>query len=417
MISKLLLLITVGALVNQQALGYISSSHLEARQQHFKSAQHLKTTLPSTALLQDGIESMDLSKMQLSGLQGRALVSKEYPSLSEVKAAMPLGTFDKDTGLSLRFAAFDVFSTFVSGFLGIKYLLPVAAALFSGPILLNKAAGAALWILYSTIVGTCGIAMWVTAHECGHGAFSDNKRLQDFIGYTFHSLMLVPYYSWQRSHAVHHANTNHAVDGETHVPPILEQGTISGKAALQSVLGKPIGEAVFGTAQLIMHLLVGWPAYLLFGATGGTSRGLTNHFLPFQVSRPGSGVRQGTKLKELFPGSWKVKVFQSDFGVATVLAGLYFLSRQVGLDWVAAAYGGPLLAVNAWLVLYTWLHHTEVDIPHLAPEGFSFIKGAFHTVDRPYNKILWGSVDFLHHHIGSTHGQPPSPSPELVVWI
>ena len=28
----------------------------------------------------------------------------------------------------------------------------------------------------------------------------------------------VPYFSWQRSHAVHHAKTNHMTEGETHVP-------------------------------------------------------------------------------------------------------------------------------------------------------------------------------------------------------
>ena len=60
--------------------------------------------------------------------------------------------------------------------------------------------------------------------------------------------------------------------------------------------------------------------------------------------------------------------------------------------------------VNAWLVALTWLQHTDVDVPHLPAEGYSFIKGALHTIDRPYDKLLWGLVDFLHHHIGSTHG-------------
>ena len=60
--------------------------------------------------------------------------------------------------------------------------------------------------------------------------------------------------------------------------------------------------------------------------------------------------------------------------------------------------------VNAWLVALTWLQHTEVDVPHLPSEGYSFIKGALHTIDRPYDKLLWGLVDFLHHHIGTTHG-------------
>lgn len=57
------------------------------------------------------------------------------------------------------------------------------------------------------------------------------------------------------------------------------------------------------------------------------------------------------------------------------------------------------MVVNAWLVLITWLQHTEVDVPHMDAENWNFIKGALHTVDRPYGKVL----DFLHHRIGSTH--------------
>ncbi|KAJ1440849.1 hypothetical protein B484DRAFT_322834, partial [Ochromonadaceae sp. CCMP2298] len=75
---------------------------------------------------------------------------------------------------------------------------------------------AVLYAAYSVVTGTCAIGSWVTAHECGHGAFSDNRRLQDVVGFVFHSALLVPYYAWQRSHAVHHANTNHITDGETH---------------------------------------------------------------------------------------------------------------------------------------------------------------------------------------------------------
>ena len=69
-----------------------------------------------------------------------------------------------------------------------------------------------------------------------------------------------------------------------------------------------------------------------------------------------------------------------------------------------ALYGGPLLIVNAWLVLYTWLQHTDVDVPHFSGDNHNFVKGALHTIDRPYDKLdPWGLIDFLHHKIGSTH--------------
>ena len=70
-----------------------------------------------------------------------------------------------------------------------------------------------------------------------------------------------------------------------------------------------------------------------------------------------------------------------------------------GFISVLTIYIAPLLVVNCWLVIYTWLHHTDTDVPHLSGGEFSFLRGAFLSIDRPYGKLL----DFLHHNIGSTH--------------
>ena len=67
---------------------------------------------------------------------------------------------------------------------------------------------------------------------------------------------------------------------------------------------------------------------------------------------------------------------------------------QVGLLYV-----GPYLVCNAWLVTYTWLHHTSADTPHYEDEEWSYVRGAFCSIDRPYGRFL----DLAHHHIGSTH--------------
>lgn len=53
---------------------------------------------------------------------------------------------------------------------------------------------------------------------------------------------------------------------------------------------------------------------------------------------------------------------------------------------------------------YNRLQHTDVDVPHFTDDDHNFVKGAFHTIDRPYDKLdPWGAIDFLHHKIGSTH--------------
>lgn len=67
----------------------------------------------------------------------------------------------------------------------------------------------------------------------------------------------------------------------------------------------------------------------------------------------------------LFPGKWAGKVLFSDVGVVATLAGLAFWAHAAGSVWpVVALYWGPYMFVNFWLVLYTWLQHTDVDVPH-----------------------------------------------------
>jgi len=64
----------------------------------------------------------------------------------------------------------------------------------------------------------------------------------------------VPYFSWQRSHALHHANTNHISDGETHVPPIFTAATTTtDKLKLQKLFGLC---AIISTLTLLFNLSI-----------------------------------------------------------------------------------------------------------------------------------------------------------------
>lgn len=44
----------------------------------------------------------DLTNVQLSGLKGQALKDKEFPSVQEVKKAMPEGTWNRDDKVRVR---------------------------------------------------------------------------------------------------------------------------------------------------------------------------------------------------------------------------------------------------------------------------------------------------------------------------
>jgi hypothetical protein len=275
-------------------------------------------------------------------LQGKALTlnAEDFPQARELRAVIPKDCFESDTATSLGYLSVSVVATALCTFIGTQ-LLAIAPpeSFLSLP----------LWTAYSAVTGTVAMGLWVLAHECGHGAFSKNKTIQDTVGYVLHSLFLVPYYSWQRSHAVHHRYTNHMELGETHVPePMEDDGAIQNRNKLVAKFGKTAGLRIWGTYQAFLHLIVGWPAYLLIGATGGSARGMTNHYWPEPLTTPNQ------PKKELFPGNWKAKVFKSDIGVGAFVAGAITWAACNGIPQVMALYGGPLIVVNAWLVLYTW---------------------------------------------------------------
>ncbi len=319
-----------------------------------------------------------MNYIKFSGLNGQALEveDRDIPSIKEFKDIIPDHFFRCSTKISLRYL---LQSTLIQ-------LLVVAIGLcipFSSKMI-------PIWVIYSLLSGTTAMGFWVIAHECGHGAFSKNKTLETIVGYLLHSFLLVPYFSWQRSHAVHHRFTNNVTNGETHVPLVIEGNGVTEKGGGIKELhfSNSIGKRNYGILQLFLHLIFGWPAYLLTGSTGGVKYGNSNHFWPI---KPFS--------QELWPSIWTKKVWISDIGVALTLMCIFYFVINYGLFPVIAFYLGPLLVVNCWLVVYTWLHHTDSDVPHLSNTGFSFMRGAFLSIDRPYGKIL----NFLHHNIGSSH--------------
>lgn len=313
-----------------------------------------------------------------SGLNGKALRIKksDIPTKNEVRRVIPNHCFKRDTITSLKYALF----SFAQG----------ASCLLLSAMIPLKIKFLPLWIAYAIITGTVWTGMWVIAHECGHNAFSENMFLQNLVGYAMHSMLLVPYFSWQRSHAVHHSRTNHITEGETHVPYVVEARSgieiVGGEKVL--AIRRYLGNSANGILQLISHMLFGWPLYLLFGMTGGPKYGISNHFVPFKPFD-----------NQMWPGKWRLKVLQSDMGIFMTIFALVMAARYRSPTSIFARYFAPLLVTNMWLVAYTWLQHTDVDVPHLSDAEFSYMRGAFLTIDRSYGKVL----DYLHHNIGSTH--------------
>jgi omega-6 fatty acid desaturase (delta-12 desaturase) len=248
------------------------------------------------------------------------------------------------------------------------------------------------WHLYAFFQGAALTGWWVLAHECGHGGFSASQLVNDCVGLVLHSVLLVPYFAWQYSHAKHHSKTNHLQDGETHNPNTKDEMHEAGYVTLCEA----IGEEGFAGFQLFTHLVVGWPAYLATNATG--ARRLYNG-KPF---RDGETIDHFRPSSGLFPPSWRQRIRIGTSAWLVCFSAIMAATYKYGFVPVACFYWGPYMWVNFWLVLYTWLQHTSPDVPHFGDGEWTWVRGALCTIDRPYAE-LFGFFDWMHHHIGSTH--------------
>jgi len=234
------------------------------------------------------------------------------------------------------------------------------------------------WNAYWFVQGAFMTGVWVIAHECGHQSFSKWKLVNDTVGWFLHSALLVPYHSWRITHGQHHKSTSHMERDQVFVPKVFSQ--ISGGEDVHNVIAESPLAALL---QIVLMLTLGWPFYLASNAWGQNYGRRTNHFEP---SAP------------MFKPDQKYEIIISDVGILLVAAALGYASYTFTFVAMMKYYGMAYLWVNFWLVLITYLQHTDRRIPHFRGEEWNFIRGALSTVDRDY-----GIFNVLFHHIGDTH--------------
>jgi len=236
----------------------------------------------------------------------------------------------------------------------------------------------AFWSVMWFVQGAFMTGLWVIAHECGHQSFSKWKLVNDSVGWVLHSILLVPYHSWRITHGIHHKNTSHMDRDQVYVPKTLRQ--VTGSDDIHSAIAE---SPIAALAQIFILLTVGWPFYLATNAWGQNYGRQTNHFNP---NAP------------MFKPTHKFDIIISDVGLVITIAGLTWYSINFSFDSLVKFYVVPYFWVNFWLILYTYLQHTDTRVPHFRGEEWNFIRGALCTIDRDY-----GVFNMIHHHIGDTH--------------
>lgn len=289
-------------------------------------------------------------------------------TLNDIKSKIPAHCFERSTLRSSYYLLLDVIAV------GTLYYLSQWISIFPTYIAFF------LWPIYWILQGGVGTGLWVVAHECGHRAFSDSVLICDVVGFIFHSVLLVPYHSWRISHAKHHRSTGDVDRDETFIPH-----KASKLLKKKGYLPPPEEDFAFALFfELVRMFTFGWPVYLATHVTGRDYGRQTNHYLP---SSP------------LFNEKQFYQVVISDLGLVAVLTLLTIWGYYTSFLNVFFLYVVPYMITNFWLLLYTYLHHTDLRLPHYPSDKWNWFQGALSTIDRDYG-AFWNA---LHHNIGSTH--------------
>ncbi|KAJ5296201.1 hypothetical protein PENANT_c021G03684 [Penicillium antarcticum] len=291
-------------------------------------------------------------------------VDENVPSLKTLKDAIPKECFESSLPTSLLYLARDIIYCatliYATSFI---HLIP------SLPLRIIS------WTTYGFFQGCVGTGLWILAHECGHGAFSQYQNLNDFIGWATHSFLMVPYYSWKITHARHHRYTGHMEKDTVFVP--WTDKDLATKKNVQIEKLKHLAEEtpIVSFMQLIGHQLMGWQLYLFLNVTAGTKSGpdgkdkieFASHYNPSSA---------------LFaPFQWKY-IALSDLGLLIMGSILCYTASIIGAWNIVLLYVIPYLWVHHWLIAITYLQHTHPAVPHYTAEAWTYTKGALATIDR-----------------------------------
>ncbi|KAI0635275.1 fatty acid desaturase-domain-containing protein [Trametes polyzona] len=329
-------------------------------------------------------------------------------TIKELLSVIPPHCYERSTTRSMAYVVMDL--TIIVSLCKIAYLvepLISPAHIWLPHPVLYTAARFVLWATYSFIAGLFGFGLWSIGHECGHYAFSQYKWVNDAVGFILHSGMSVPFFTWRYSHGMHHAATSHMTREQAYVPPTRselglpafdpnKEDRIGSKvsAEVQQELWEAIGDSPIGAMlSSFAYLVAGWPMYLIWN-TAGQPRypSGTNHFNPSSV---------------MFRPEQRFWIIVSNVGLILWVLAIAVSIRHWGFFEVFRTYLVPYLWINHWLILITFLQHTDPMLPHYREAEFTFQRGALSTLDRNllggFGKLAGWFGAFATHGVSEVH--------------
>jgi len=286
---------------------------------------------------------------------------KDPPSLGSIIKMLPNYVFDIDTPTSLLYFGIDTVAVLSSlGFLDavvtsdIYHSLPIwQQAITVAP--LQVVGGFAMW------------CMWCIGHDAGHGTVSRTNWINRLVGEISHSVFcLTPFIPWQKSHLKHHLNHNHLTRDYSHQWFIREE---------QDDLPE-IFKLSYKTRNIQLPIL--YLVYLLVGVPDG------GHVFFY------GKLWENEKMKEKIRAAGSVAV--------SMITALSLWSIMGTADFAVVCLV-PWLVLSFWLFMVTYLQHHSDDGKLYTDDTWTFVRGAFQTVDRDYGKL----INRMSHHMMDGH--------------
>ena len=100
------------------------------------------------------------------------------------------------------------------------------------------------------------VRLFLVQHDCGHGAFFSDRRVNDWVGRVLGVFTMTPYAVWRQAHAIHHASTGNLDKrgiGDIDTLTVTEYKNLSTLGRIKYRLYRnPLTLFVFGPAFLFL---------------------------------------------------------------------------------------------------------------------------------------------------------------------
>ncbi|EGW32466.1 uncharacterized protein SPAPADRAFT_61534 [Spathaspora passalidarum NRRL Y-27907] len=309
-------------------------------------------------------------------------------TIKDILSAIPKHCYERSLIRSMGYVVRDITMMVIIGTVAKKYIPLVDIAGYPDASYYIRGA---LWMLQSYLIGLFGFGLWILAHECGHGAFSDYQGINDVIGWVLHSYLIVPYFSWKFTHSKHHKATGHLTKDMVFIPYTKEE--FKEKHGVEKISDIMEESPIWSFLVLVFQQVGGLQLHLATNATGQ----------PYPVSKIAKS--HYAPKAPMFDANQYWFIILSDIGIIAAFTMVYQWYKHYGLFNMMVYWFVPWLWVNHWLVFVTFLQHTDPTMPHYRAEEWTFARGAAATIDREFGfvgKHIFHDIietHVLHHYV------------------